>query len=74
MTLKDPGTLASVVVINFNEIAAKQGASFTATTAGCLKTGDDLVLNCIIHVSDDTQIVQVFTVSEDGQSFMSKNS
>jgi hypothetical protein len=73
-TLNDPATLASNVVSNFNDNRIKNGIySYAATTAECMKTGTG-VFNCVIHFSDGRQAVQAFTVSEDGSSFMSKNS
>lgn len=73
VTVVTPAAVSSAVVAGFNETAAKQGSILTATSAECMKT-DAQVFNCVIHLDDGSQVVHAFTVSEDGQRVMSKNS
>jgi hypothetical protein len=59
-----------------SQIATKADKTYhanKATTAECMKTADQ-VDDCTVHFSDGTQLVQAFSLSADGQTFMSKNS
>lgn len=72
-TYNDPAYLASELVSDFNAKPTSDRGTNDASSADCMKTGDG-VFNCAIKFDDGKTIIQAFTVSPDGQQYMSKNS
>jgi ABC-type transport system substrate-binding protein len=69
----NPDTLAAGIVQTFNENRAQNGTSLMAVSATCISTGPQ-VFDCMVKFDNGTQQVHAFSVSVDGNTFMSKNS